>query len=1163
MDFYMHKLLSIATRNKALFTIVVVIFFCMSTFTVFASPGDRDAAFDAGTGANGVVRSFVLMPDSSIFIGGEFTTYKGSSMKYIGKINNIGTIDGGFSSGTGPNAMVLSSKLLSTGNILLGGEFTSYNGTASSGVVLIQPNGTRDASFSVGAGAVGAGAGNNRVYSIIEQSDGKIVIAGFFTSYNGVSRNRIARLNADGTLDTSFTPGLGANNNVYTAILQSDGKIIIGGDFTSYNGVSRNRIARINTDGTLDTSFNPGAGADNTVFTTAIQSDGKIIIGGNFINYNSTSRNRIARLNTDGTLDISYTIGSGFNNTARSFTLLPNDKLIVGGFFTSYNGVSRNRIARLNTDGTLDTSFNPGLGANNNVYSTATPGDGSIMIGGIFTSYNGVSSNSIVRLDSSALDQTPPTATFTTASFFSQTTNRVIQFSIADNGTNPSGISTLPTVTSSIDGVITPVCTPGLPLASSTSAVCQITIVGEGVHSITLSVSDANGNITTLSSTVESKVYAIDTTLPIIPDIVVDPTVSGNLNTPDLIVCPTDNVGIASVSYIVSIGGVPGPSTAMTACTTTAIVADYTKINSVQVTVTDLAGNSSVATTRFYPYVTFQIADDITRSASPVTFDQISANNVNTIVITGPNGISAASATFTPDTTGLPVSTTLSCDQTLPFSTPTASNQTIGSDSVWQILCSIPNITQSGTLTVSTVSGAMTGLTASHYFIVEDIAPVVLIAQPTVQSASTITDSSIHIVDDSGFSSIDFTGSTAIHNYTLASCYSTVGHNPITLPTSITDITCNGTTISSSGTLQVNTTDRAGNTATDSASFVVDSIAPSVTVITNANPVNITPTTISFSVSDVGSGIQQISNISAIDSIDSPSVVCPGVTFPVLSAISINCNITVTTAGVHTIIFSVTDVVGNVSNSQLLTKEIDTTPATISSPTLYSNNIVPSIALNSNTMTIQFTSNQLLASPNVVLAGSTVTCATVSVANPYVYTCTTPASLFLVGTLFSSSSNVLASVSDPAGNITNFTNAISGTVTIVTDQQTTTVSTPTTVVSPNTSTGYYSRAGVAKNQEKNKNCAKLISIVKGVRFGAKNNIREVRTVEWFLNTYEGEALAVDGVYSERDRDAVIRWQERNTESILKPWGQTKGTGYVYKTSLKQMNQTQRQACTTQ
>lgn len=150
--------------------------------------------------------------------------------------------------------------------------------------------GAIDLTFNPGTGT------NGCVNTSAVQSDGKILIGGHFTSFNGTPRNRIARLNADGTLDPTFNSSTGANGEIYIITLQGDGKIIIGGVFSSYNGVSRNHLARLNADGTLDTTFNPGTGSNGEVLTTALQNDGKIIIGGDFNSYDGAGRNMVARV---------------------------------------------------------------------------------------------------------------------------------------------------------------------------------------------------------------------------------------------------------------------------------------------------------------------------------------------------------------------------------------------------------------------------------------------------------------------------------------------------------------------------------------------------------------------------------------------------------------------------------------------------------------------------------------------------------------------------------------------------------------------------------------------------------------------------------------------------------------------------------------------------
>jgi uncharacterized delta-60 repeat protein len=361
--------------------------------TLVCSFNDGDYGFGIGAGANVYIASIALQSDGKIIIGGDFTTFNGTARNRIARINADGTLDDSFNPGTGANSTVWTTTLQSDGKIILGGAFAAYNGTGRSRIARINADGTLDGSFNPGTGA------NGTVYTTALQSDGKIIIGGLFTTYNGTARNRIARINADGTLDISFNPSTGANSTVWTTTLQSDGKIIIGGAFTTYNGTARTRIARLNADGTLDGTFTPGTGANAIVYTTALQSDGKIIIGGDFTSYNGTGRNRIARLNADGTLDGTFNPGTGADNFVRTTALQPDGKIIIGGDFTTYNGTARNYIARLNADGTLDGTFNPGTGANGTGWTTALQSDGKIIIGGDFISYNGTARTRIARLN--------------------------------------------------------------------------------------------------------------------------------------------------------------------------------------------------------------------------------------------------------------------------------------------------------------------------------------------------------------------------------------------------------------------------------------------------------------------------------------------------------------------------------------------------------------------------------------------------------------------------------------------------------------------------------------------------------------------------------------------------------------------------------------------
>jgi uncharacterized delta-60 repeat protein len=147
------------------------------------------------------------------------------------------------------------------------------------------------------------------------QSDGKILVGGSFTTYKGLTQNYIVRLNTDGSLDSTFDVGVGFDNQVRAITIQPDGKILVGGNFTTYKGLTQTRIVRLNTDGSLDSTFDVGTGFNTLVLSLLTQSDGKILVGGNFSTYKGLTQNFIARLNIDGSLDSTFNIGTGFNST--------------------------------------------------------------------------------------------------------------------------------------------------------------------------------------------------------------------------------------------------------------------------------------------------------------------------------------------------------------------------------------------------------------------------------------------------------------------------------------------------------------------------------------------------------------------------------------------------------------------------------------------------------------------------------------------------------------------------------------------------------------------------------------------------------------------------------------------------------------------------------
>lgn len=360
------------------------------------SPGTLDTTFDPGTGANDIVFAVALQPDGTILVGGQFSQFNNIPHTCLVRLTENGSLDSAYKPNiTGPGfAAVVGVALQPDGKALIGGLFTRVNGVARSNIARLKTDGSLDTSFNPGTGVTGEDAYLNVIKT---QADGRILIGGVFSGYNGVARHNIARLTALGALDATFNPGSGTDGEVAAIAVQpSDGKVLLGGSFTTVNGITRRGVARLNTNGSVDTAFNPVL--DGDVLALLVQPDGKIVIGGDFTRVNGVSRNRIARLNTDGSLDTTFDPGTGANKPINALAQQDDGKIILGGKFTSIDGVERNRVARLKPDGSLDPSFDPGAGASWSVFAVVLQPDGRILIGGAFETVANVARRGVARL---------------------------------------------------------------------------------------------------------------------------------------------------------------------------------------------------------------------------------------------------------------------------------------------------------------------------------------------------------------------------------------------------------------------------------------------------------------------------------------------------------------------------------------------------------------------------------------------------------------------------------------------------------------------------------------------------------------------------------------------------------------------------------------------
>jgi len=241
----------------------------------------------------------------------------------------------------------------------------------------LYPDGGFDATFTPAVGPV---------HSIAVQPDGRIVVGGGFTAVGGEERNHIARLGADGALEESFDPAVLGNGDVSVSALalQADGKILLGGAFINVSGQLRANMARLTANGNLDLAFDPAPNA--TVGAVVVQPDGKILVCGLFTEIAGQPRSYIARLNPNGSIDDSF-IAPEPNDWVVKMVLQPDGKILAAGIFTFIAGQPRNRLVRLNADGTLDADFNANI--NSTVVSIALQTDGDMTIGGQFSMVNG------------------------------------------------------------------------------------------------------------------------------------------------------------------------------------------------------------------------------------------------------------------------------------------------------------------------------------------------------------------------------------------------------------------------------------------------------------------------------------------------------------------------------------------------------------------------------------------------------------------------------------------------------------------------------------------------------------------------------------------------------------------------------------------------------
>jgi uncharacterized delta-60 repeat protein len=356
----------------------------------------------------------------------------GGRSSYGQDISYDPTFDQGTGLGSPPfEATVSAVQVSASGHIYACGSFLQYNGVTRSGLIRLLPDGTLDVPYSSGSGAFPF------VAAIGFQSDGRAIIGGRIQTFDGQPSFSLARVNLDGTLDNTFNSGVtwdvtalvvlpndeivacgrssssssryvhrfSANgvldNTLNTTIdndpwevqVQADGKILLGGAFTTVNGVQRSRLARLNTDGSVDPSFLPPEGyLSYQVRGIAVQPDGRILVG---IPYSMDARG-LSRLMSDGSLDPTFITHSPELGIIEDVDVLPNGQVFISGSFTDLNGAPASNVALVNSDGTLATST--AWGPSDVVRSAAFDAQGRFIVGGNFQDCAGAVAKALCRL---------------------------------------------------------------------------------------------------------------------------------------------------------------------------------------------------------------------------------------------------------------------------------------------------------------------------------------------------------------------------------------------------------------------------------------------------------------------------------------------------------------------------------------------------------------------------------------------------------------------------------------------------------------------------------------------------------------------------------------------------------------------------------------------
>lgn len=366
-------------------------------------PGERYASFAPAFFSN-TVRAIGFQSDGRAVIGGNISASSGefAGAGNIARLENDGSVDPLFNEGGSSfDGQVRALLVLPSDRIIAAGSFTAYNGVSVPGLVRLQPDGALDSAFNT---ALGSGP-NDPVLSLAVEADGRILVGGEFSNFDGTAVEGLVRLNSNGSAAAALNLPFEASFSTRIRDIEvlSDGDLLVIGTFnTGWNGSGfRSGVARLNADGSQDLIFDPDAGlhadgrrnALRSGYQLALHPDGDVLLGGSFTAYDENATINLVRANADGSFDRASPLA--LDNLVSSLLVEPFGGLLLGKW--SGTGSELRRIA---PDWTEDTSFVSLGGPSGSVYTLQYAPDGSLWVGGNFFNYNGISSRPIARVAS-------------------------------------------------------------------------------------------------------------------------------------------------------------------------------------------------------------------------------------------------------------------------------------------------------------------------------------------------------------------------------------------------------------------------------------------------------------------------------------------------------------------------------------------------------------------------------------------------------------------------------------------------------------------------------------------------------------------------------------------------------------------------------------------